>query len=122
MLFIIMLVCVILLKDCIYLYIYYVPATKLCNREQFSLKMLRRTIKVFYIYKRKRAAWEVVQNRVNVCGVAYRKRAAWEVVQNRVNTCGVAYRKRAAWEVVQNRVNACGVALFIIIMYICLYA
>ena len=54
--------------------------------------MLRRTIKVFYIYKRKRAAWEVVQNRVNTCGVAYRKRAAWEVVQNRVNTCGVAYR------------------------------
>ena len=87
-----MLVCVILLKYCIYLYTHYVQATKLCNREKCSLKMLRRTIKVFYIYKRKRAAWEVVQNRVNTCGVAYRKRAAWEVVQNRVNTCGVAYR------------------------------
>ena len=75
MLFIIimyMLVCVILLKYCIYLYIYYVPATKLCNREKCSLKMLRRTRKVFYIYKRKRAAWEVVQNRVDACGVAYR--------------------------------------------------
>ena len=44
-----MLVCVILLKYCIYLYIYYVPATKLCNKDKFSLKMLRRTIKVFYI-------------------------------------------------------------------------
>ena len=31
-------------------YIYNVPATKLCNKEKFSLKMLRRTIKVFYIY------------------------------------------------------------------------
>ncbi len=47
-----MLVCVILLKYCIYLYIYYVPATKLCNKDKFSLKMLRRTIKVFYIYIR----------------------------------------------------------------------
>ena len=30
----------------IYIYIYYVPATKLCNKEYFSLKMLRRTVKV----------------------------------------------------------------------------
>ena len=28
-------------------YIYYVPATKLCNKGYFSLKMLRRTLKVF---------------------------------------------------------------------------
>ena len=34
----------------LYIYIYYVPATKLCNKDEFSLKMLRRTIKVFYIY------------------------------------------------------------------------
>ena len=31
------------------IYIYYVPATKLCNKYEFSLKMFRRTIKVFYI-------------------------------------------------------------------------
>ena len=31
-------------------YIYYVPATKLCDKDEFFLKMLRRTVKVVYIY------------------------------------------------------------------------
>ena len=41
-----MLVCVILLKYCIYLYIYYVPATKLCNREKMFSQNVEKNIKV----------------------------------------------------------------------------
>ena len=48
MLFIIIYACMRDTFKILYLYIYYVPATKLTKTN--SLKMLRRIIKVFYIY------------------------------------------------------------------------